>query len=126
MPQTASFADFLTDWERLLTAVNNNETNLPDLTLQLGSLEGILQEAKVVSVRQDVSRSQLAADSKRRREILFEGRAAASRIRSALRGHFGGHNEALVEFGVRPHRQRRSSPLVDPPLAIEDPAPVPE
>ncbi len=126
MHQTASFSDFITDWERLLAAVNNNETGLPDLSAQVGSLEAILQEAKAVSVRQDASRSQLAADSKRRREVTFEGRAAASRIRSALKGHFGGHNEKLVEFGVRPVRQRRSTPLVDPPLAVEDPAPVPE
>jgi hypothetical protein len=126
MQQTASFADFIADWERLLTAVTNNETNLPDLSAQVGSLDYILQEAKAVSARQDASRAQLAADSKRRREVTFEGRAAASRIRSALKGHFGGHNEKLVEFGVRPGRQRRSTPLVDPPLAVEDPAPVPE
>jgi hypothetical protein len=126
MQQTASFADFIADWERLLTAVANNETNLPNLSAQVGSLDYILQEAKVLGARQDASRAQLAGDSKRRREVTFEGRAAASRIRSALKGHFGGHNEKLVEFGVRPVRRRRSIPLVDPPLAIEDPAPVPE
>jgi hypothetical protein len=126
MQQPSSFSDFITDWERLLAAVTNNETGLPDLSAQVGSLEAVLEEAKALGVRQDASRSQLAADSKRRREVIFEGRAAASRIRSALKGYFGGHNERLVEFGARPIRQRRSTPLVDPPLAVEDPAPVPE
>jgi len=126
MQQTSSFSDFLTDWERLLAAVNNNETGLPDFGSQVTSLEDLLQEAKTVSVRQDASRSQLAVDAKRRREVIFEGRAAASRLRSALKGYLGGHNERLVEFGVRPVRQRRSTPLVDPPLPVEDPAPVPE
>jgi hypothetical protein len=125
MPEITSFADFITDWERLLTAVTNNEANLPDLGLQKVSLEDILQEAKTVSTRQDASRSQLAIDSKRRREIVFEGRAAASRLRAALKGVLGGHNEKLVEFGLRPIRRRRSIPLVDPPLPVEDPAPMP-
>jgi hypothetical protein len=119
MSEITSFADFIIDWERLLTAVTNNEANLPDLGLQRISLQDILQEAKAVSTRQDASRSQLAMDSKRRREILFEGRAAASRLRAALKGALGGHNEKLVEFGLRPIRRRRSIPLVDPPLPIE-------
>jgi hypothetical protein len=125
MQQTSSFSDFITDWERLLTAVNNNEASLPDLGPQKISLEDILQEAKDLGARQDASRSQLATDSKRRREVIFLGRAAASRLRSALKGYFGGHNEKLVEFGARPLRQRRSIPLVDPALALEDPGPPP-
>ena len=125
MQETSSFSDFMTDWERLLTAVTNNEANLPDLSLQKASLEDILEEAKDQGAPQDASPSKLAADSMRRREIIFEGRAAASRLRSALKGHFGGHNEKLVEFGARPIRQRRSIPLVDPALPVEDPAPPP-
>lgn len=118
MPENTSLADYVTDWERLATAVANNAAILPDLSLQKASLEIILQEAKDVSIRQDASRSQLAADSKRRREIVFEGRAAASRLRAALKGVLGGHNEKLVEVGIRPLR-RRSIPLVDPPLPVE-------
>jgi hypothetical protein len=118
MPEITSFADFITDWERLLTAVTNNAPDLPDLGLQKTSLADILEEAKAVSTRQDASRSQLATDSKRRREIVFEGRAAASRLRSALKGVLGGHNEKLVEFGLRPIRRRRTR-LVDPPLPVE-------
>ena len=125
MESISSFSDFITDWERLITAVTNNEASLPEHEFQKRSLEDILQEAKDLGARQDASRSQLAADSKRRREIIFEGRAAASRLRSALKGHFGGHNEKLVEFGARPIRQRRSIPLVDPALPVEDPAPPP-
>jgi hypothetical protein len=119
MPEITSFADFITDWERLYMAVTNNEADLPDLGLQKVSLKDILDEAKAVSTRQDASRSQLATDSKRRREIVFEGRAAASRLRSALKGALGGHNEKLVEFGLRPIRRRRTTRLVDPPLPVE-------
>ncbi len=122
MRNIRSFADFIADWERLLDAVANNEANLPDLGLQRGALNALLSEAKVVGTRQDASRSQSAADAKRRVEIIFEGRAAASQLRAAIKGHLGGHNEKLVEFGARPIRRRRVK-LVDPPLAVEDPAP---
>lgn len=123
MPISKSYADFIADWERLLAAVENNEASLPDLGLQRVSLDDILQEAKAVGTRQDASRSQSAADAKRRRELIFEGRAAASRLRAAIKGHLGGHNEKLLEFGARPIRQRRIAKLVDPPLPVEDPAP---
>jgi hypothetical protein len=117
--QTSSFSDFITDWERLVAAVTNNAAILPDVGFQKVALTDVLQEAKELGVRQDASRSQLAADSKRRREVLFMGRAAASRLRSVVKGRFGSHDEKLVEFGIRPIRQRRSIPLVDPPLPVE-------
>ena len=119
MQQPSAFSDFITDWERLITAVTNNEASLPEHEFQKRSLEDILQEAKDLGARQDASRSQLAADSKRRREVIFEGRAAAARLRSVVKGRFGGHDEKLVEYGIRPIRQRRSIPLVDPPLPVE-------
>jgi protein required for attachment to host cells len=119
MQQPTSFSDFITDWERLIAAVTNNEVSLPEHELQKRSLEDILEEAKELGTRQDASRSQLATDSKRRREVIFQGRAAASRLRSVVKGRFGGHDEKLVEFGIRPLRQRRSIPLVDPALPVE-------
>lgn len=117
MSNASSYADYLADWERLLLAVNNNEGGLPDLMIQKEPLEELLAEAKDLGVRQDASKAQLRADSKRRRELVPEGRAAASRLRAALKAHFGGHNERLVEFGVAPLRARRTLP--------KDPAPIP-
>jgi hypothetical protein len=108
--KVSSFADYLTDWERLLTAVNNHETELPDLTAQVGPMETLLQEGKTVSVRQFASLAQFRGDAKRRRELVNEGRAAASRLRAALRAHFGTHNERLAEFGASPLRPRRAIP----------------
>ncbi|MFP5289339.1 MAG: hypothetical protein ACLGI9_26635 [Thermoanaerobaculia bacterium] len=35
-------------------------------------------------------------------------------VRAALEAHFGGHNEALVEFGVAPLRKRRVPQPADP------------
>lgn len=60
-------------------------------------------------------KSQLSQASKRTRSLIPEGRAAASRLRAALKAHFGGHSEALVEFGVVPVRKRRAPQPADPP-----------
>jgi hypothetical protein len=114
MRNTRSFADFITDWERLLDAVENNETNLPDLSLQRGTLDHILEEAKAVGTRQEASRSQSAIDAKRRRELIFEGRAAASQLRARHQGiHRRPQREAARVRGPShppaPHRQTRRS-----------------
>lgn len=122
MREPKSFADFLTDWERLILAVDNNGSQLPNVDPQLVPLQQILEEAKVLGARQDAARAQFAADAKRRRQIQFEGRAAATRLRAAIKAHYGGHNEKLSEFGMRALRQRRAStPDPEPPPPPQPP-----
>lgn len=116
-----SFADYLADWERLILAVDNNGSQLPNLDLQLVPLQELLAEAKTIGARQDAARAQHATDSKRRRQIQFEGRAAASRLRAALKAHYGGHNEKLSEFGMRALRVRRASTRNPEPPPPEEP-----
>ena len=119
MSKESSYADYLADWERLLLAVNNNEEGLPDLMVQKVPLEDLLQEAKELAVRQKASTAQLRQDSKRRRALVPEGRAAASRLRAALKAHFGGHSERLVEYGIAPLRARRTLPPDPIPVPVE-------
>lgn len=119
MPNMSSYADYLADWERLLLAVENNEELLPDLMVQRVPLQDLLEEAKELSVRQKASMAQLREDSKRRRALVPEGRAAASRLRSALKAHFGGHSEKLVEYGIAPLRARRALPPDPVPVPVE-------
>ncbi|HYN20241.1 MAG TPA: hypothetical protein VE078_04720 [Thermoanaerobaculia bacterium] len=125
MPEISSFADFMADWDRLIKGVQNNQSILPDLEGLVGPLEGFLNEAKDLDSGKAAARSQLSQGAKRSRSLIPEGRAAASRLRSALKAHFGGHNEKLVEFGIAPLRARRLAPPADPPPP--SPAiPVPE
>ena len=129
MSIVSSYADYLADWERLLLAVNNNEEGLPDLMIQKVPLEDLLQEAKDLAARQDASKAQFRVDSKRRRALVPEGRAAASRLRAALKAHFGGHSERLVQYGVAPLRARRAlppDPIPIPPEVAKPPAEIVE
>jgi len=129
MSEISSFADFLADWDLLLKGVSNNQNNdptLPSLTGLVTPLEGILEEGKDQEADKAAARAQLSHGAKRTRALVAEGRAAASRLRFALKAHYGGHSEKLVEFGVAPLRKRRAPQPADPPPPNPPIAPVPE
>ena len=122
--EVKSFPDFMAYWDRMLKAVRNNQENLPDLSGLVGPLDALLEEAREVEADKAEARSLLSQASKRTRTLIPEGRAAAARLRDALKVHFGGHNEALVQFGIAPLRTRRASKPADPPPP-SPPVPVP-
>jgi len=114
MPEINSFPDFMADWDRLITAVNNNQQSLPDLRGLLGPLEVLLNEARSLDAAKTAARAQLRQGTKRTVILKVDGRAAASRLRAALIAHFGNHNEMLGEFGIVPVRTRRVPQRPDP------------
>jgi hypothetical protein len=114
MANMSSFPDFMADWDRLLTSVRNNLASLPDLSGLLGPLDALLNESRELEATKAAARAQLSQGAKRTRALIPEGRAAASRLRAALKVHFGGHNEALVQYGVTPLRARRAPKPADP------------
>ena len=123
MSEPSSFPDFMADWDLLIKAVRN-KAELPDYSGLLDPLEEILEESREVEAGKASARSLLSLGSKRSRALIVEGRAAASRLRSALKAHYGGHNETLVEFGVAPIRKRRTPQPADPPPPSPPIAPV--
>jgi hypothetical protein len=114
MSEISSFPDFMADWDLLSKGVRNKGQSLPDLTGLLEPLEDLLEEGRDLEATKAAARAQLSQAAKRSRALLVEGRAAASRLRSALKAHFGGHNELLVEFGIAPLRKRRLPQPADP------------
>ncbi len=126
MPDINSFADYLADWDRLIKSILKNQDNLPDFSGLVGPLSALLEEARDLDVAKAAARSELRLGTKRTRTLIPEGRAAASRLRAALKAHFGGHNETLGQYGVTPLRKRRSPLPADPPPpspVIETPTP---
>jgi hypothetical protein len=104
--------------------VRNNQESLPDLSGLMGPLDIILEEARDLDAAKAAARAQLSRAAKRTRAMIPEGRAAASRLRSALKAHFGGHDEILLQFGITPLRARRLPQPADPPPP-SPPVPVP-
>ncbi len=127
MPTVTSFPDFMAYWDRMLKGVRNNQENLPDLSGLVGPLDALLEEGRELEADKAEARSQLSRAAKRTRVLIPEGRAAAARLRDALKVHFGGHNEALVQFGIAPLRTRRAPKPADPePPNPPVPVPTPE
>lgn len=101
MPNKSSYADFITDWERLLQAVANNGNTLPEsLTPHITALTNVLTETRSVITRQDYHRAGLRGETRRLQELLTEGRDNALRIRGAIRSHLGPRQEKLAEFRI--------------------------
>ena len=99
--RSRSFADFVTGWTRLLQASDANQSILPDLTALKGVLQGVVEELRVITARQDAHRASLLADSQRQKELMVQGRDVATQLRSAIVSHLGPRNPKLAEFRVR-------------------------
>src|SRR5262245_53660545 len=101
VPRNRSFADFVTSWTRLLQATDANQPILPDLTVLKGILQGVVEELKVITARQDAYRASLLTDTARQKELMVQGRDAATQLRALIMSHLGPRNPKLAEFRVR-------------------------
>lgn len=124
MADDRSFADFMAAWARMLTAILVNRQKLPDLSGIVAPLQALLDEARDLDASRAAARAHLSQTAKRARSMVPEGRAAAARLRGALIAHFGSHNEALLEYGIKPVRTRRAQQQPDP-LPPSPPVPIP-
>jgi len=114
-----AFADLFTDWERLLTAVNVNEVDLPELSVE--PLQDVVNEVRNITARQDAHRAGLRADTRRLRELMVRGQDHALQLRSIIRGRLGPRNAKLAEFRIRILGTRRGVatepvPPLQPPV----------
>lgn len=119
--QTRSFADYLTYWTRLLQGIDANQENLPDLTPLTAVLQGLMDEMKMLTARQDAHRAGMQADTQRLRELMVRARDVVQQIRGMIVSHLGPRNPKLTEFRVRPLGLPRDLPKGTPD-PVEAPA----
>jgi hypothetical protein len=125
MPST-SMADFMTDWDALLKRVAANGAELPDLSAYSAPLAQILEAAKEGIAEADGHRGAKQEAIKTLRGILTQGSLAATKLRAAVKAHYGRDSERLVEYNMRPIRPRKRKPAtpVATPPAVESPPAV--
>lgn len=113
----------LGEWQRLLTSLQVNQTELAHLephraqmeTL-VGQAEDLFQsQASLVASKQDVTR-QLAG-------LVSDCQRLATVLRFALKQYYGPGSEKLVEFGIQPYRGRKKL-LPPPPPPAESAGPA--
>lgn len=121
MPTISSYADLITDWERLLSACEENAYLLQGFDINAEPLVDLLEEVKGLKVVQDRLEGNRQATTQDLNEKCDEGREAARRLRSFIRSRLGTRSEHLPAFGVAPIRARgRRSLKPPPPPPVED------
>jgi hypothetical protein len=116
MKVNASYADFVTDWEQLLTAVNG-EPELANLRSR-PLLEQALAEVKATNARQTLHKAERQQATKDLDAGLLKGKDLASHLRAEIRAELGLRAERLVQFRVQPlrakPRRKKKSPTGEP------------
>jgi hypothetical protein len=122
MPKT-SLAGTVTDWEKLLKNVSDTVAELPDLTVYSTVLDQMLGKAKdglaLAAARIGIKQQ----ETQDRQKLMKEGRDAASKLRLALKAHFGPKSERLLQYGIGPLRAKRKKADKEKPKPA-DPAPA--
>ena len=106
MSKSNSLQGLIADWRNLLAEVRMTPYAIPHIESFEVALEKALKETRAARARQEACRAASQRATRRLAEHVAEGRDAASRMRSFLRGRLGAYNEDLVRFGVAPIRKR--------------------
>ena len=101
MPKN-SIADQILETQNLITTARASAAEVPGIGLYIAPLEQVLEEVVAMSAQLETRKGMKQEDAQERRALLTKRRKLASRLRAALKAHYGLDNERLVEFGSRP------------------------
>jgi hypothetical protein len=102
------YGDFISDWQRLLSAMMENAELLGDVTAEKTALEKALAQVQEGKVQQDLFLGQKQRTTQLLRDALAQGKEAARQVRLLVKLRLGPRNEKLVQFRVAPLRKRGS------------------
>jgi hypothetical protein len=105
MPDT-SFADYVVRWEKLLKSLEANQADLPFLADLRSQLARVVDGLKAATVLQDMYRSQSQQTTRDMEGFQDLGRDLATRLRNGVRTQYGLRGEKLLEFDMKPRRQK--------------------
>jgi hypothetical protein len=128
--RNSSYADKVTDAEKLLTAVRLNAALLGDVERERVAVETALNVAREVSGLQKNAAGERQQATQNLTDALFALSEAIRLLRGIIRIRVGPRLEKLVEFGIGPLRPRRSrgsttTPPSEPPSEPGGPPPGP-
>jgi len=116
----------MVDHENLVVTAKASAAEVPGIATYLAPLEQVLADLKELNPRLETRKGVKQQEIQERQALLKKAKDLASRIRAALKAHFGLANERLVEFGARPVRPRaKSQKNNQPEPAPQTPTPAP-
>lgn len=122
MRQLNSFADVLTDLERLLASAEANAQLLPGLDLAKVPLLPVIADLRRLLARRDTLNADKQVLSQEIIRILRQIREQSTEIRAVIRAKLGTRSEKLVEFRVAPRRpgKRRKKGATPQPSPVSE------
>lgn len=107
MPRTR-IAHTRGDWLRFAQSVTPETTaGHAFLEYSRAKLQHFIEEVDRLEVERDFHNARKLEATRRRNEMIEEGRRLVTAMRNVLKEHMGIDNERLAEFGIQPFRVRK-------------------
>jgi hypothetical protein len=107
MAKQTTYRGMWGDWQGLLTKLEANKEELPQLEPFRIKLSGILTQALSINHQQEAMKASKQEASKQLRKLALEGNRLATLARAAIKEHYGIREEKIAEFGLQPFRGRK-------------------
>ena len=112
----------LGEWQRLLSALQVNQADLPHLETHRTQLETMVGQAEDYFQSQAALAASKQDASQKLASLVTECQRLATVLRFSLKQFYGPGSEKLVEFGIQPFRGRKKqTPPPPPPAESPDP-----
>lgn len=96
----------MTDWESLLTALEEAIATRPHLEPMRAGVQERLEKARKIKAKQESAQAARQRATQELDEQVREGLYYMKGVRGVLLHEFGALNEQLVRFGMKPARKR--------------------
>ena len=109
----------LGEWQRLKSALQVNQADLPELENQMTQFETLLGQTEDLFQSQAAFAASKQQASQQLTSLVLECQRLATVLRFSLKQHYGPGAEKLTEFGIQPFRGRTKKPEPPPPPPAE-------
>lgn len=109
----------LGEWQRLKSALQVNQADLPELENQMAQFGTLLGQAEDLFQSQAAYAASKQQASQQLTTLVLECQRLATVLRFSLKQHYGPTSEKLIEFGIQPFRGRTRKPEPPPPPPAE-------
>lgn len=109
----------LGEWQRLKSALQVNQADLPELENQMAQFGTLLGQAEDLFQSQAAYAASKQQASQQLTTLVLECQRLATVLRFSLKQHYGPTSEKLTEFGIQPFRGRTRKPEPPPPPPAE-------
>src|ERR1700755_2335398 len=113
-----SFADTITEWEKLLATVAANKEDLQSLDGYRQQLEAEFATAKTANLRQSSALAEAQQATRDLEVSLKQGHDLADKVRFGIKARYGKRSEKLTEIGLEVFRgggEKKSTTETPPP-----------